>query len=141
MRWHDYRLHYECYNSTCADNPRQQQDCSDAGGMYGWRAEDSVQTLNLRWVVVRSEHGTLQNTPLQLCVSRADAQLDAAAVPALLGAPAAVLRKLGSAARHEQLATLAGRRVIASMYAGVGSDSAVHIAAVGLLDADGHTSA
>ena len=63
----------------------------------------------------------------------ADAQLDAAAVPALLGAPAAV-RRLGSAERRERLAALVGRQVIASLYALAGDDAAVLIAAVRLLD-------
>jgi len=66
----------------------------------------------------------------------ADAHLDAAAVPALLGAPAAVIRRLCSLERRERLAALAGRRVVASLYAGVGHDAAVHVAAVRLLDAE-----
>ena len=57
-------------------------------------------------------------------------------MPALLGAPAAVIGRLDSAERHEQLAALAGRHIIASLYAGVGQNATVHVAAVRLLDAE-----
>jgi len=70
------------------------------------------------------------------CALRADARLDAAAVPALLGAPAAILRRLSTAERCGRLAALAGRKVIASLYVGVGQDSVVHVPAVRLLDAE-----
>ena len=70
-------------------------------------------------------------------LTSADARLDAAVVPALLGAPAAALRTQSSAERHAQLAALAGRRVVASLYAGVGPGAGAHIAGVRLLnDAD-----
>ena len=85
-----------------------------------------------------SRRSSALDQPFSLTVARprAEAQLDAAAVPALLGAPAAVFRRLGSAERRERLAALAGRRVVASLYAGIGHGAAVHIAAVRLLDAE-----
>jgi hypothetical protein len=64
----------------------------------------------------------------------AEAHVDAAAVPALLGTPAAVLRKLSAADRQEQLAALAGRGLMVSVYCDSVQDGCVHIAAVRLLD-------
>ena len=60
--------------------------------------------------------------------------MDAAAVPALLGAPAAVLRKLSAASRQEQMAALAGHQLTASVYYSSVQDGSVRIAAVRLMD-------
>ena len=70
------------------------------------------------------------------CLLRADALVDPAAVPALLGAPAAVMRKLSADDRQGRLAALVGRQVIASLYASCEPDGAARVAAVRLLDVE-----
>ena len=80
--------------------------------------------------IVRSR----KRSDLGTCASSADAEVDTAAVPALLGAPAAALQKLSAASRQVQLAALAGRRLMASLYCGSQQDGSARIAAVRLLD-------